>query len=406
MACNMDLVVLGGGCAGLSLAVALAKLDRPASRIPKVMVLEKRTRYVHDRTWCFFMDPTAPLQHRVQQQWQTMRVTTQQHSVTLDCGATPYLMLPSGLFYEDAQNVISQSDRTALHTGTTVTSEPEKRGDLWCVETSAGLVQTRYVVDTRPVCRPTRGGAVMWQSFYGQEVECEEGVFNAACGELMDFSAAQACGALVAFPDAVCFVYLLASSGTRALIEFTVFGPDPLGPDAFRQVQARAVAQRVGNAAFKVLHTEHGVLPMGASPMPPGRDTSYVRAGLMAGGARPSTGYAFARIQRWATACADALASGQAPTGHAPDSWAQHTMDALFLNVVRAHPQLAPDLFMALFEGVDTKRMIRFLSDHGTMLDYAAVVAALPPWPFLRELTQPLAKKFQRSAAASKNGPT
>lgn len=399
MACSTDLVILGGGCAGLSLAVALAKLDRPDSRVLKVMVLEQRTRYVNDRTWCFFMDLTSPAQHQVQHQWQTLRVTTQQHSVTFDCGATPYLMLSSGQFYGDAHNLIAQSDRIAVHTGTTVTSEPEKRGDLWSIGTSAGIVESRYVVDTRPMSRPTRGGAVMWQSFYGQEVECAQGVFNAVCGELMDFSAARACGALAAFPDAVCFVYVLPSSGTRALIEFTVFGPDPLGPDAFRQVQARAVAQRVGNAAFKVLHTEHGVLPMGARAMPPSRDISYVRAGLTAGGARPSTGYAFARIQRWAAACADALASGQAPTGHAPDGWAQHAMDTLFLNVVRAHPQLAPDLFMALFEGVDTKRMIRFLSDHGTLSDYAAVVAALPPWPFLRELTQLLAKRFQRSAA-------
>ena len=400
MACNPDLVILGGGCAGLSLAVALAKLDRQGLRTPQVMLLEKRTSYANDRTWCFFKDPAASVQHRVQQQWQSMRVTTQQRSVTFDCGATPYLMVPSGLFYEDAQNVILQSDRMVLHLGASATSEPEKRGDLWCIETSTGLVETRYVVDTRPVCQPARDGAVLWQSFYGQEVECEAGVFDVACGELMDFSAAQVCGALAAFPDAVCFVYLLASSGTRALIEFTVFGPDPLGPDAFREVQAKAVAQRVGNAAFTVLHTEHGVLPMGASPVLPGRDNSYVRAGLTAGGARPSTGYAFARIQLWAAACACALASGKAPIGHAPDAWAPHAMDALFLNVVRAHPQLAPDLFMALFEGVDTKRMIRFLSDRGTFLDYAAVVAALPPWPFLRALTKPFAKKFQRSAAA------
>ena len=400
MACNTDLVILGGGCAGLSLAVALAKLQKQGSRIPKVMVLESRIRYSNDRTWCFFKDSAASAPHRVQQQWQTLRVTTRERSVTLDCGATPYLMVPAGPFYADAENVIAQSDQIALHMGTAVTGEPEKRGDLWRIETSAGPVETRYVVDTRPIRQPVRDGAVLWQSFYGQEIECETGVFNATCGELMDFSAANACGALVAFPDAASFVYLLATSCTRALIEFTVFGPDPLGPDAFKDVQTKAVAQRVGSAAFSVLRSEHGVLPMGICPVPQGRDTSYVRAGLTAGGARPSTGYAFARIQRWATACAQALASGKAPAGHAPDGWALHAMDTLFLNVVRAHPQLAPDLFMALFQGVDTRRVIRFLSDQGTFADYAAVVAALPPWPFLRALAKPLAGKLQRSTTA------
>lgn len=400
MACKTDLLVLGGGCAGLSLAVALAKLGGQSSRIPKVMVLESRISYSNDRTWCFFKDPTGLAQHRVQQQWQTMRVTTVERSVTLDCGATPYLMVPAGLFYEDAENVINQSDQIELHRGTKVTHEPEKQGDLWCIETSAGPVLSRYVVDTRPVCQPVRDGAVLWQSFYGQEIECKADVFNPTCGELMDFSAANASGALVAFPDAVSFVYLLPVSSTRALIEFTVFGPDPLGPDAFRDVQAKAVAQCVGNATVSVLHTEHGVLPMGGRPVLPSPDTSYVRAGLTAGGARPSTGYAFVRIQRWATACAHSVASGQAPTGHAPDRWALRAMDALFLNVVRTHPQRAPDLFMALFEAVDTRRMIRFLSDQGTFADYAAVVAALPPWPFLQALARPRSRKVQRPAAA------
>ena len=377
-------------------------LAQSGKKCPRVVVLESRSTYTHDRTWCFFKNPAAPVRPWVEQEWPAMQITTPARSVTIDCGLTPYQMVPAGRFYEEARRLIDPCSQMALRLGTRVIGEPEKRRDLWRVETSAGPVEARYVIDTRPGNAPRRDGAVLWQSFYGQEIECEAQVFNPACGELMDFSAADAAGGPAVFPDAVCFVYLLALSPTRALIEFTVFGADPLGPEAFDAVQEKAVAQRVGNNSFSVLRCEHGVLPMGAAPFVPNDDPSYVRAGLTAGGARPSTGYAFARIQRWAAACAAALADGKAPTGHAPDGWALRTMDRLFLNVLRAQPALAPGFFMALFERVSSQRLIRFLSDQGTLADYAAVVAALPAAPFLRSLLKPCLASSRQAAAAVK----
>jgi hypothetical protein len=61
-------------------------------------------------------------------------------------------------------------------------------------------------------------------------------------------------------------------------------------------------------------------------------------------------------------------------------------MDALFLRVLRAHPERAPELFLALFALRDPRRIIRFMSDDAAMADYAAIILALPPWLFLREI--------------------
>ena len=426
MSASFDLVILGGGCAGLSLASRLSALG---SKCPKVAIVESRSDYQHDRSWCFFKDPEAPapaLQTApyiqatplvqkpgannsppaepselpsAQHAWQSMRITTATSAIVIDCGAMPYQMLHSGQFYRDAQDAIAQTGQLKLLLGTSVANPPTKRGELWQVDTSAGLLQSRYVVDTRPVKRPEIGGATLWQSFYGQEIECAVDVFDAACGDLMDFSAAEQCGGLLAFPDAVSFVYVLPMSPRRALIEFTVFGPSPLSPDAFYELQAKAVAQRVGNKTFAVVRTEHGILPMGVKPAPPSLDSSYIFAGLTAGGARPSSGYAFARIQRWAQACADAIAIGNPPVGHAADGVVLRAMDALFLKVVRAHPHVAPDLFLALFAGANTRRVIQFLSDRASLADYAAVVAALLPKPLLRALAGQRSVKLNRAVA-------
>jgi len=382
-AADVDLIILGGGCAGLSLATELAHLGGTS---PHAVVLESRQTYSHDRTWCYFKDAEAAARTDAQHAWPAMRVASGAGSIAFDCGAAPYEMVNAGQFYKNAQLTIGQSEQVELKMGVVVTKPPEKQGDVWRIDTDLGTLYSRYVVDTRPAQLPHRDGAKLWQSFYGEEIECDVGIFDVACGDLMDFAAADACGAWHALPEAVCFVYILPTTAKRALIEFTVFGPDPLPPESLQALHAHAVARRLGGAAFSVVRSEHGVLPMGATPLASVRDASYVLAGLTAGGARPSSGYAFARIQRWASSCAFSLATGNGPLGHAPDRLIQRVMDALFLKLVRARPDLAPDLFVALFAGTDAQSVIRFLSDRATLRDYARVVASLLPGPLFRAM--------------------
>ena len=383
MSDTFDLVVLGGGCAGLSLGTRLAQLGVGS---PRTLILEGRSTYTHDRTWCFFKDQQEPSPCEAQHAWPSMRIASKAGSATISCGASPYQMVHAGQFYEAAQRTISQSAQVQLRLGATVTATPEKNDGTWTIETDSSVIQTQYVVDTRPAKQPERDGAKLWQSFYGQEIECALDVFDPACGDLMDFNAASACGAQIAFPDAVAFVYVLPTTKNRALLEFTVFGPDPLRPELLVDLFAKAVMQRLGGASHSVLRSEHGVLPMGALAPVTAHDASYVLAGLTAGGARPSSGYAFARIQRWSMACAESLVRGRGPVGHAPDGLVLRAMDALFLKLVRAYPQAAPDLFTALFAGTQTQSLIRFLSDKATLMDYSRVAASLLPGPLVRAL--------------------
>jgi lycopene beta-cyclase len=390
-AANFDLIILGGGCAGLSLATELAHLGGTS---PHAVVLESRQTYSHDRTWCYFKSDHSLARTDAQHTWQSMRVASSSGNIALDCGAARYEMVNAGQFYKNAQLTLGQSDQIDLKMGVVVTKPPEKQNDVWRIDTDLGTLYSRYVVDTRPAQLPHRDGATLWQSFYGEEIECDVGIFDVACGDLMDFAAADACGARQVLPEAVCFVYILPTTTKRALIEFTVFGPDPLPPESLHALHANAVALRFGSAAYSVLRSEHGVLPMGATPPVAVGDASYVLAGLTAGGARPSSGYAFARIQRWASSCAFSLATGNGPLGHAPDRLIQRVMDALFLKLVRARPDLAPELFVALFAGTDPQSVIRFLSDRATLGDYARVVASLLPGPLFRAMIKRNRQKY------------
>jgi len=373
MAEAVDLIVLGGGCAGLSLCSELAALGRSC---PRTLVVESRVRYVNDRTWCYWGDDALPNKHRVRHRWHSMRVRCAGASVTLDCGATPYQMLAAEDFYADAQAAIAKHPSTHLKLGTVVLREPVKVGGLWQVQTSAGTVSSAMLVDTRPARTPVRDGAVLWQSFYGHEIECGAAVFDPLCLDLMDF--------LPPHADHVPFVYVLPVSPTRALVEVTVFGADPLAPAALRHSLDRAISQRTGAAPSQVLRSEHGILPMGLVNPPRHPDPSHVRVGLTAGAARPSTGYAFQRIQRWAHECALSVSTCGVPVAHRSDPGPLRAMDRLFLDVLRADLRGGGQLFFSLFSDAQTAPVIRFLSGSARVEDAFAVVAAMPFKPFIR----------------------
>ena len=376
---EIDTLILGGGCAGLSLGARLA--ESPTEAQGRTLIVEARSRYVNDRTWCFWRERAHRWEHLVAHSWQQLLVQSRD-AVASVSAASSYQMIESGAFYADAKRSIDASSDVDLRLGVDLTTPPTLRDGLWRTQIGDDEIASRYVVDTRPPQLPRAGDALLWQSFFGQEIECAVRAFDEKTVQLMDFVD------LNQYPDidGVMFTYVLPFSSTRALVETTVFGCEPLQKTALREHQARAVARLCAGSTWRVAREEGSMLPMGMNLeySPPGEN--YVRVGLMSGGARASTGYAFQRIQRWADQCAAAIKSGRAPCAHAPDSALMRWMDRLFLRVIRDQPERAPEMFVRLFSKVNSARVIRFLSDEATLADCAAIVAALPPTPFLRTL--------------------
>lgn len=387
MRSDYDLMILGGGCAGLSLGMRLAKL---ADRCPLTLLVERRTEYENDKTWCFWDDGSSSAGHLARHRWGSMRITLASQTATLSCLKAPYTMVEGGAFYSGALREIAKSDRITLAKGLVPLREPFRRGNLWHVETASGCFKARMIVDTRPESTPCQGGAMLWQSFHGQEIECNEPIFDPSTLELMDFSRTSS--------GRIQFVYVLPMSHRRALVEVTVLSPDPVEHAELSAELAIATARYSQGSLFSVVRSEHGILPMGKTgvKVPKGArpDPTYVRAGLSGGAARPSTGYAFQRIQHWADLCGAKLAEGKLPIAHPADPPLLRALDHLFLSVLRSRPEQAPSLFYSLFDKTSTPRLIRFLSDRATALDYVSVACALPFLLFIQEIPRVVMKQI------------
>lgn len=374
MAERADLVVLGGGLSGLSLATRLAQSGYPG----RVLIVEPRLRYEDDRSWAFWAPRgSAPLAQatRTWDRWEFSRANGPR--LARSAGHWCYAYVRSLDVYTDALRVIAASPNITLLPGTRADTV-RACGEGVEVATSAGLLWARHVVDTRPPPARQRSGAILFQSFAGHELCLPRPGFDDGRVELMTDMRCDARGFV--------FSYVLPLSATRALVEVTRFSTQPLGaaelgPDLDALLQAR------GWSDGKVLRSEAAVLPMGL-PAADGTDTvrGAVAAGMGGGALRAASGYGFLRIQAWAERCAQSLARGDAPVGHPPEPRLRRWMDQAFLRVLADHPERAPEFFLRMATAVPGPAFVRFMSDQAGWSDCARIVAALPPGPFLRTL--------------------
>jgi lycopene beta-cyclase len=379
MPADLDLIIIGAGCAGLSLGIQLAKMN---STTPKTLLLESRKEYQNDRTWCFWGQSGAAYTELASHQWTKLTVQSGKEKVLFDCTFAPYQILPSQIFYNFAIHTIAKNAALDLKMDSVVLQEPLYQEGWWHLETSFGRIRSRAVVDTRPKPIESLKSTKLWQSFLGYEIESTEAIFDPSTAQLMDFCQSN--------PIFVGFNYVLPQSEQRALIEFTIFSDRPYLPNELQSQLDQSVLQYLKGSNFKIVRTESGIIPMGLptdkAQLSYAMDPSYVYVGLTAGGARAATGYAFQRIQEWAIDCASAIQNTGLPVAHKNDPYLLNKMDNIFLNVIRNNPNLGPDLFMDLFTKVESKSLVRFLSDKANALDYLAVIKALPAAPFLRDI--------------------
>jgi lycopene beta-cyclase len=221
------------------------------------------------------------------------------------------------------------------------------------------------------------------QHFGGWEVEASRPAFDPARVTLMDFDAPPAAGEPPA-SDAIPFVYMLPMSPTRALVESTCISPRPW-PRARHDARVRAYLEARGIGDAHVLRREHGVLPMDVADAPEAAPAGsrVVRLGRAGGLTKASTGYTAQRAARHARQLADTLAATGRPAPPPPPARRFRWYDGVFLEVLRAHPELAPEIFRRLLAPRQLDDALDFLDERTSPWTEARLLTALPWPPFI-----------------------
>jgi lycopene beta-cyclase len=374
---RFDLAILGAGSAGLSLAAALAQNvgEKPIN----VAVIEARDDQPPDRVFSFWANPRElrnppwPLLGR----WQSWRFSDRDGNEVLHDGGDErhYAAISALTHRHHCLERIGGQPRFQLIRGVVVTAL-EPHADAIEVRGEGFRAWAKHVVDTRNHADHSPFEARLYQQFVGHVWQRTERSDLARPVDLMTDMSADA--------DGFRFVYRLPLSRERLLVEETRFTPRIL---PWRRLEAdcrRADGASFSNSAT-LLATERGVVPMGMVAIPP-PDPRIRLAGARGGAVRAASGYAFRRIQDWASHNARQVERHglAALAGHPPELCWRAAMDQLFLEVLRQHPDRAPALFMALARNASSRALADFLSDRGGLTTAVRIVKAMPGLLFLR----------------------
>lgn len=376
---DADLLIVGAGCAGLSLAYQLVESGALDGR--RLLLIDPRREYRRDRTWCFWNVVEHPFEDLVTHEWARWRVRDGGPWVERSADGLRYQHLPSDAFYRRAIDRLAEEPSVELRLGVRAGEIVETRHGVE-VETDGGTVRAPVVFDSRPpprraIAEPGRE-VVFLQHFEGWTIEAGEPVFSPAIATLMDFAVPQEHG--------VHFFYVLPYSPTGALVEATWFGTHVPGDEVYERALARYLHETLSLGSYEILGSERGVIPMSSEPMPVRTSERVYRIGLAGGMAKPSTGYAFQAIQTFSAEMAQRLGRDALPEAPEARPWRSRFQDRVFLSYLARYKQSVPSTLVGLFDRVRPRLLADFLSDRASARGSLEVMAEMPFGPMTSEV--------------------
>jgi lycopene beta-cyclase len=372
-----DIAILGGGAAGLSLAL---HLSRSPLRDLSIVVVDREAKSDNDRTWCFWTRHASPYDGVLHRSWDGLRFASEGVDRCFSIEPFRYNMLRGADFYRFTRSRLAACPGIEMVTGQV--EGVEDGGTEAEVRVEGERLRARWVFDSRfppPGYRPQpEKYTYLVQHFLGWEVETSTAAFDPHAPTLFDLRTEQRGG--------LCFFYILPHDEQRALVEYTVFSDQPWARAEYERKLRDYLEGMLGLYGYRVAGTEQGAIPMTDHPFRRSLGRRIMAIGTAGGMVKPSTGYAFARIQRDSRAIVRSLLRHGHPFA-VPASPARHRLyDSLMLDVMARRPHLVKPIFTALFTRNGPTRVLRFLDESSSVPAEAALLATLPPRPFLQAL--------------------
>lgn len=375
-----DVVVCGAGASGLAVAQKLANTDRPI----QVAILDPDFEHTPNKTWCLW-DSTQVPESLPHHSWKHVQIRNSTQSVYESLNRHRYICIKAHVYRETIIGRLKIDPRFQLIKSKASSIVQDGPGVVFTKTESGQIYQSKYVVDARfndiRELNIDPEANTLWQHFKGWEIRTRDAVFDPESAVMMDFRVPQT--------DGFAFVYLLPYSSSTALVELTYFNTDLPDPDYYDTRITDFLEINYGlsvngsNPAgpdYIIEDTEYGVIPMTDIPYKAEHDNeSILSTGLIGGQAKASTGYAFARSQRYASIIVDMILGAEKPT-HMRDGIRFRYYDLLMLHIIRNKPDHAVDIFMQLFRKNGIETMFDFLDEKTTFLTELKIMASVPDY--------------------------
>lgn len=371
---NYDIVILGGGCAGMQLMHQFT--HHAQYKGESILILDAEKTFLQSKSWCFWhSSDTHPYQSIFNTTWNNLTVGLPEGVKEKTIQPYRYSYIKSETFFDFHFEEINQHPNVEYSNESVLSVE--KLPKQFLIHTSNGIVSSEALYSSfwnqQAVAQETT--LFLKQQFYGWEIYADQPVFNADTATLMDFSIAQTNG--------VNFAYVLPYSEHHALIEITGFCSEDYSTNFFEEVLSQYI-QKNWNCGFKILKTEHASIPMTNFSFNRFTKEGAIAIGTAAGMVKPTTGYAFNRITRDSILLSNAYFKHESPVEFSHTRFKFY--DRLLLQLLKHSPAKALHILKQLFRKVSYQQILCFLDEDTSLFEEALLFAKLPKKDFIKQI--------------------
>ena len=351
---EFDYIIIGGGCAGLSLAYELDSHQKLENKT--LAIVEPRDEYKRDKTWSFWKVSPHNFEDCTIKSWDNFTINIPSHLKHVDCKNMPYQTIDSGLFYQKIIDKIKQNTNIYFF----------KNINEVNTENSFIFNSVGDKIDNK---------SSLWQHFSGIEIETSKDFFDEKIFNLMDFDCDQ--------KNSVHFFYTLPFSKTKALIETTWISD--LNNTSLNDYDIQLkdyIEDKLKIKNYKINYKETGAIPL----FHPNniKKLNQIEIGTAGGMTRLSTGYTFLNIQEQSKYIRKNIENIK-DTKIFSIERKYEFLDNIFLKVLKKNPERMAQIFYKMFNS-SPNTVINFLSNKSNILEDISIISKMPKWVFLKQL--------------------
>mgnify|MGYP001074859129 CR=1 FL=1 len=374
---HFDYIFTGTGLASLMTVYKMVVSGKFSDK--SILLLDHDSKKSNDRTWCFWDKNENVWNSVISKKWDLALFADENFKRDLALKPYQYNQIRGIDFYNFVFESISKHSN--------ITFLNEKVTDINELETHVyvGTEESRYTcyylfnsVYTKAFAESQTKYPVLQQHFVGWFIKTETDIFNPEEVTFMDFSVEQ--------KGNTRFMYVLPTSKTEALVEYTLFSENLLSKEEYEN-EIQSYLKNLGADQYKVLEKEQGSIPMTCYPFWKKNTKRVLNIGTAGGWTKASTGYTFKNSDKKSSELVSFLQADSSPKMnyfHKKNRFWFY--DLLLLDILHRHNELGSSIFSSLFKNGNPVLIFKFLDEETSLLEDFQVILKCPKLPFIKAL--------------------